>query len=226
MNAAIEKLKTCGATVIDVQLPFWLLHFKSDLESILIRTESVPSLNSYLQSSFPPRYPRTHAEMLAMSEKVASSPPVGILANPGRLDIYRAEAGTPPPTNPYYIAARDQGRAFVKASMEAILIQDKLDAIVYPTSTKPIGKIGETPKRNSRGLFDNFGLGLASLAGWPELTVPAGFTSEGLPVGISFSGPQFSDMKLLAFGFAFEQATHALRQPVITPCLPGDKFNY
>jgi amidase len=226
MNAAVEKLKASGATVIDVELPFWLLHFKTDLESIIVRTESVPSLNAYLQTSFPPGYPRTHAEILAMSEKIASSAPPGILPNPGRLDGYRAEEATPPPTNPFYIAARDQGRAFVKASMEAILTQDRLDALVYPTSTMPIGKIGDAPKRNSRGLWGNFGLGLVSLAGWPELTVPAGFTSGGLPVGISFIGPAYSDMRLLAYGYAFEQATHALRQPTTTPPLPGDRFTY
>jgi amidase len=84
----------------------------------------------------------------------------------------------------------------------AILIQDKLDALVCPTQTRPIQKIGEAPKRNSRGLFGNFGHGITSLMGWPELTIPAGFTSEGLPVGISFVGPEFSDMKLLAFGYA------------------------
>jgi len=226
MNAAVEKLKASGATVIDIELPFWLLHFKSDLESIIIRTESVPSLNAYLQTSFPPGYPRTHAEILAMSEKIASSAPPGISPNPGRLEGYRAEAATPPPTNPFYIAARDQGRAFVKASMEAILTQDKLDALVYPTSTMPIGKIGVAPKRNARGLFANLGLALVSLAGWPDLTVPAGFTSDGLPIGISFIGPAYSDMKLLAYGYAFEQATHALRQPTTTPPLPGDRFTY
>lgn len=125
-----------------------------------------------------------------------------------------------------YVAARDQGRAFVKASMEAILTQDRLDAIVYPTSTMPIGKIGDVPKRNSRELFGNFDLGLVSLAGWPELTVPAAFTSDGLPIGISFIGPAYSEMRLLAYEYAFEQATHALRQPVTTPSLSGDCFTY
>jgi amidase len=90
----------------------------------------------------------------------------------------------------------------------------------------PIAKIGDAPKRNSRELFGNFGTGLVSLAGWPELTVPAGFTSDGFPVGISFIGPAYSDVKLLAYGYAFEQATHALRQPATTPPLPGDRFTY
>jgi len=226
MNAAVEKLKACGATVVEVELPFWLPHFHGDLESLIVRTESAPNLDAYLQTSFPPGYPRTHAEILTMSEKIASAAPAGILPNPERLAGYRDEAATPPPTNPLYIAAREQGRAFVKASMQAILAQDKLDALTCATQTRPIQKIGEAPRSNSRRLYGNFGLGIASLTGWPELTVPAGFTTEGLPVGISFIGADFSEMKLLAFGYAFEQATHAIRQPATTPPLPGDRFSY
>jgi len=226
MNAAVEKLKAGGATIIEVELPFWLPHFHGDLESLIVRTESAPNLDAYLQASFPPRYPRTHAEILAMSEKIASAAPPGVLPNPGRLEGYRGEAATPPPTNPLYIAARDQGRAFVKASMQAILAQDKLDALVCPTQTRPIHKIGEAPASNSRHLYGNFGLQITSSIGWPELTVPAGFTGEGLPVGISFIGPEFAEMKLLAFGYAFEQVTHAFRQPATTPPLPGDRFTF
>ena len=224
MHAAVETLKASGATIVEVELPFWLPHVHGDLESLIVRTESAPNLDAYLQTSFPPGYPRTHAEILKMSEKIASTAPSGILPNPGRLEGYRQEAATPPPTNPLYVAARDQGRAFVKASMQAILIQDKLDALVCPTQTRPIHKIGEAPASNSRHLYGNFGLQITSSIGWPELTVPAGFTQAGLPVGMSFIGPEFAEMKLLAFGYAFEQATHALRQPATTPPLPGDRF--
>jgi amidase len=50
----------------------------------------------------------------------------------------------------------------------------------------------------------------------------AGFTSDDLPVGISFFGPAFSEAKLLALGYSFEQTTKAIRVPVHTPLLPGD----
>ena len=52
---------------------------------------------------------------------------------------------------------------------------------------------------------------IANLTGFPDLIVPAGFTSDALPVGISFFGPAFSEPKLLALGYAFEQATKARR---------------
>jgi amidase len=226
INGAIKQLQVCGATVVDIDLPKWLIPLSSDLQRILVQTESVPSLNAYLLASFPPGYPRSHAEILAMSEMLVSAPPPDANPNPGRLDGYRWEGSAEPPTNAYYIAARDQGRQFFKTSMQAILEQNYLDAIVYPTQISRINKIGESPKRDTRGLFGNFGPTLASLAGWPELTIPAGFTLDGLPVGISIMGPQFSDQKIVGWGFAFEQRTHALRQPATTPSLPGERFTY
>ena len=68
------------------------------------------------------------------------------------------------------------------------------------------------------------GTNLANLTGFPDLIVPAGFTGDRLPVGLSFFGPAFSEPKLLALGYAFEQATHARRRPVTTPGLPGESW--
>jgi amidase len=52
----------------------------------------------------------------------------------------------------------------------------------------------------------------AAVAGYPHLTVPAGYVF-GLPVGLSFFGPAWSEPTLLRLGFAFEQATHHRRAP-------------
>jgi amidase len=52
----------------------------------------------------------------------------------------------------------------------------------------------------------------AAVAGYPHLTVPCGF-AMGLPVGLSFVGPAWSDARVLGLGYAFEQATLALQAP-------------
>jgi amidase len=62
---------------------------------------------------------------------------------------------------------------------------------------------------------------IANLTGFPDLIVPAGFTGDNLPVGLSFLGRAFSEPKILSIGYSFEQATHARRRPVHTPALAG-----
>lgn len=225
MLAAVEALKRAGAEVVELWMPPGIVQLSGALQGVLVQTESAPGLTAYLQTSFGPGFPHSHAEILALSEKRAAKPVAGATPNPGRLEGYRWEAGAALPSDPVYRAARDQGRAFLAASMQAMVDANQLDAIIYPTQTAPVPKIGENAKRNARGLFGNFGSVLASLAGWPELTVPAGFTPDGFPVGISFLGPAYSDQRLLAYGFAFEQAAPAFRQPVETPSLPGDRIS-
>jgi len=57
---------------------------------------------------------------------------------------------------------------------------------------------------------------LAAVAGYPHLTVPMGFV-DGLPVGMSFIGGKWQDQQVLSFGYAFEQATQARRDPEFAP---------
>jgi amidase len=126
----------------------------------------------------------------------------------GKLDDFR------------YTTVRDQGLPLVRATLEAIISSNKLDAIVYPTSPRrpallstPPGAPAETTQSAT-----NF----ANLSGFPDLIVPAGFTGDDLPVGISFFGPAFSEPRLLALGYSFEQATRAIRVPVNTPARADD----
>jgi amidase len=53
---------------------------------------------------------------------------------------------------------------------------------------------------------------LPAIAGYPHVTVPMGLV-EGLPVGLSFIGPAWSDAQLLRFAFAYEQRTNVRRPP-------------
>ena len=65
------------------------------------------------------------------------------------------------------------------------------------------------------------------IAGFPAITVPAGFSPPtesapiGVPVGIEFLGPPFSEPQLLQIAYGFEQATHARKPPQSTPPLSG-----
>jgi amidase len=58
--------------------------------------------------------------------------------------------------------------------------------------------------------------------GFPAMTIPAGFTGDGLPVGLEFLGRPFSEGTLLKLGYAYEQGTHRRKLPSTTPALPGE----
>ena len=61
---------------------------------------------------------------------------------------------------------------------------------------------------------------MASTSGYPEITVPAGFTaSDTMPVGLSFLGRPFAETRIVRLALDFEQATLARRVPAATPSL-------
>jgi amidase len=97
-----------------------------------------------------------------------------------------------------------------------------LDAIAYttfdhqPTLIAPDAETNPQPA-DEYGLGDNRGLSPA--IGFPALTVPAGFTTDQLPVGLELLGRPFTEQMLLGFGYAYEQATRHRRPPPTTPRL-------
>jgi amidase len=221
IESALSAMKRQGAVLVDVKYPAPLLKMENDLYVYLRNTEFRWQIEDYL-AGLKPGYPKTHAQILELAEKLMSPSPEGYRPDLGRLATYRAEAKAPPLTDPVFVAARDAGTRYVQETLLGLLQSNRLDAIVYPTSPRRPARLdatGSGPEGNSPGH-------LANLAGCPELIVPAGFTTNGLPVGISFFGPLFGEGRLLALGYAFEQATHSLRQPVNTPSLPGEKFTY
>jgi amidase len=81
--------------------------------------------------------------------------------------------------------------------------QSPLRLLDLPKDGKFVHVVNKTPPTFS---------GLAALAGYPELVVPSGFVGK-LPVGIAFIGMPWSESTLLAYGYAYEQASHARKPP-------------
>jgi amidase len=95
--------------------------------------------------------------------------------------------------------------------IDAVMKKNRLDAMIAPTGGPP------WPTDWANG--DHFTGGYSSasaVAGYPHITVPAGYVF-GLPVGISFFGGAFSEPKLIKVAYAFEQATKARRTPKFLP---------
>ena len=216
IEAALETMRAQGATVVDVRYPPWLLAVKGDWYTTVRYPEFRSQIEDYL-ATLGPEYPKTLQEMIERSDEIVALMPDGSRPNPVRWNIFRQEEASGELTDFEYVAMREHGFPMVQAIVHGMLDAHDLDAIVYPPSANP---------PTLRSAVDHFGgmLGtnIASLAGVPDLIVPAGFTPRGLPVGISFLGRAFSEPRLFALGYAFEQATRARRDPVHTPPLPGE----
>jgi Asp-tRNA(Asn)/Glu-tRNA(Gln) amidotransferase A subunit family amidase len=124
-------------------------------------------------------------------------------------------------SDPGYLTVMQQRTALRIAVLKA-MADSRLDAIVYATYDAPPTPIADDVLTNSR-TADGYGRGdnrgLSPTIGFPALTVPAGFTSDSLPVGLEFLGRPYSEAALLGYGFAYEQATRHRRPPATTPAL-------
>jgi amidase len=106
----------------------------------------------------------------------------------------------------------------LRVQLANALAKDNLVALVYPHQKRLPVMIGNMSQAERNGI-------LASLTGFPAITVPAGFSAAtttapiGVPVGIEFLGQPFSEPELLKIAYSFEQATHA-RKPPQTPRAP------
>lgn len=126
-------------------------------------------------------------------------------------------------TDPGYLTVMQQ-RAALRTQVLKAMADARLDAIVYATYDAPPTPIADDVLTNSRtadayGRGDN--RGLSPTIGFPALTVPAGFTSDSLPVGLELLGRPFTEAALLGYAFAYEQATKHRRPPKTTPGLTG-----
>jgi len=222
VDASIEAMRKAGATVVDVRYPKWLLDAKQEMYNAIRRPEFHAQIADYLKT-LRPGYPKTLEEMIARATTFNAVRADGAAPNPARWTLFKREAESGALDDYRYTSVHEYGLPMVRAAVEGMIAAQRLDAIVYPTSSRRPGLIAETGAGG--GTAAPSATDIANLTGFPDLIVPAGFTGDELPVGISFFGPAFSEPKLLALGYSFEQATHARRRPVHTPARAGESIS-
>ena len=116
-----------------------------------------------------------------------------------------------------YGLARDRFFAEQRDLIISAMDANRLDAIVFPTKSKLASPLlpDESFPRGGRGAPE-----VASYSGFPELTLPAGYSRSGLPIGISFLGRAFCEPVLLRLAYAYEQATKHRRPPDLPATMP------
>jgi len=201
VEAAIAVMREAGAVIVD---PAPLETRKvGDPEFEVLLYEFKADLNAYLAGLGPKAPAKSLADLIAFNERHADRemPWFG-------QEIFLMAEKKGPLTDKAYLTALATCRRLARVEgIDRALAQHKLDALVAPTSGPPhltdlaIGDYG--PGGCST---------LPAVAGYPHITVPAGF-AFGLPIGVSFFGAAFSEPTLIRLAYAFEQATKHRRPP-------------
>jgi amidase len=197
VRASIEDLKKQGAETVSVPLPELTAALNG---SSLINIEFKEDLASYLaRNGDPPVHSLeeiVHGGLLHASLESVMNTRV---ASKGR------------DSREYKIAFAK--RTAIQQIILKVMEDQKLDALAYPTMKRQPARIDE-PQGGST-------CQLSASTGFPAISMPAGFTGEGLPVGVELLGRALDDAKLVSYAYAYEQATHRRRAPARTPALAG-----
>lgn len=202
LEAALSVLRAQGATLVD--LPEFDRSGIGQNEYQVLLTEFKAGLNSYLRSS-PAQIPvRSLAQVIEFNKANA-----GLEMPLFGQDIFEQAEATKGLKDPAYKNARRISfQAAGPNGIDRLLKQHKLDALVGPTMP-PAWKIDAV---NGDQISGSGAGSLAAVAGYPHLTVPMGFV-KGLPVGLSFIGPKWSDALILSLGHAYELGRGPLPGP-------------
>jgi amidase len=200
METVIGELRAAGATVVDVTIP------DLDARYLQARGSAPGSLKagwtSYLSRGSAAGEPVLTIESLLASGKLA---PVSarrlrdaLQPTPQGEELRAATAR--------FLATRDAFRALFVDAMD----QQRADVLLYPANlARPntheggLERYGEEPGTCQE----------SAMTGLPQVTVPAGFLGGRYPFGVSFLGRLWTDRRVLALAYAYEQATHHRRPP-------------
>ncbi|WP_226670044.1 amidase [Metabacillus litoralis] len=179
MNSAIEKLTELGAEVID---PIVISSTNEEWDINVLLYEFKADLEAYLKNVDSSLGVRTLSDVIQKNEQLGEK-----ALKYGQKLFLDSNETSGNLTDPTYLNSLEKDYYLArKQGIDAVMEEHQLDAIVFP---------------------NNLGALLPAVAGYPSITVPAGYTNEGEPVGITFSGIAFSEPTLIEIAYSYEQGT-------------------
>lgn len=207
-QSVLTALERAGAVLVDpVTLPH--LDKLGAAKRTVLLYEMKAGLNAYLQDQGANAPVRSLADIIAFNRNNTAREMPWF-----SQDIFLMAQAKGPLSDAEYLEAHATCRRIARTDgIEAVLRQHRLDALIAPTAG---------PAWCTDLLLGDHALGgstsPAAAAGTPSISVPAG-NVHGLPLGLSFFGEAWSEMRLLSLAYAFEQATHARRVPGYRPSI-------
>lgn len=202
MNQRLDDLKRLGAVLVDpANIPTSGKFDDSEFEVLLFEFKA--DLNKYLSKLGQGARVHSLKDVIEFNDRNRDRE----MPYFGQDILIKAEAKGPLTDRKYLAALRKNHLLTRTQGIDLVIKQHKLDALVAPTG----GPAWPTDLING----DHFTGGYSSasaVAGYPHITVPAGYVF-GMPVGISFFGGAYSEGTLIKIAYAFEQVTKARLPP-------------
>jgi len=208
LDGAVATLRSLGAVLTDpVTLPDTSKIAEAEMVALLY--EFKYGINAYLSYladfGFPGSLPRSLSELVDFNKRNADL----VLSRFGQETFEQAEATSGDLADRDYLSARRDATRLAAAAICAPVAEHGVEAIVALTANPAC------LTDYVLGDYDVFHTsGPAAVAGCPSVSVPFGYVS-GLPVGVSFFGPRWTEPRLIALAYAFEQATRTRQPPTL-----------
>ena len=207
MEDAIDLMRERGATIVDpISLRPSATMRRAEVE--VMAYEFKAGLNDYL-AALPETEVRSLADLIAFNEDHA----VEEMPYFGQERLIAAERRGDLSESRYQEAHAAARRLSREEGIDRAMDGDALDAILAPT-----GGPAWVVDHVNGDHFSGGSSSLAAVAGYPNISVPAGFV-EGLPVGVSFFGRAWSESTLIRIAYAYEQASGNRKPPAFVPTL-------
>jgi len=207
LEEALRVLREAGAIVVDAEIPTDGQWNADELDLMLY--EFKHGLERYLAERNAPLTTLTQLIGYNQQYRLSEMPYFG-------QDLFERANDKGGLGEAEYITARSRARRLAgPEGIDAALKAQQLDALVAPTT----GPAWLTDHK-AGDHFPGAGYGAAAVAGYPSLTIPMGH-SDGLPLGLTFMGPAWSEARLIALGYDYEQRTRARKPPEYWPTLPA-----
>ncbi len=220
IEQAIAKMRALGATFVEFNVPKDIRDAWQGQMELVIDREIAPQLSAYLHT-VPGAGPKSLADLIKGYKALPVEEPYPVVS-PARIEYYEKVVSSQGVADIAYLYTVTNKLPDSRNEVLAVLKQQNLDAFIFPTmpcTASPLFTVEEDPTYVCN-VPDPWIAGyMGCVTGFPEITVPAGMTKHGLPIGISFYGKPYTEPRLIALAYAFEQATKARKMPPTTPPL-------
>ncbi|MFL6140985.1 MAG: amidase [Labedaea sp.] len=198
LTAAVRLLRDQGATVVDVELPYQARI--AELEYPVLRTEFHHEIDAYLATRA--GSPTDLAGLIRFNREDPLEQTCF-----ATQDIFEQALAAPGPDEAGYRSDRAELTDLARRSIDEVLAERRLDAIIAPTN--PPAWLSNCATGDPKVALSSTP---PAVAGYPAITVPAGFAGP-LPIGLTFLATRWADARILGYAAEFEKVSAARRPP-------------